>query len=80
MTSTTKRVLLLVTVLGMTGSFAAGYAIAAQPHMQNALHALRNAKGELEVALADKAGHRVKAIDLVNQAIGEVEVGIAAGQ
>ena len=60
-------------------AFAAGYAVAAQPHMQNALKALENAKSQLELALPDKAGHRVNAINLIDQAIGEVEAGIAAG-
>ncbi len=59
--------------------FAAGLAVAAQPHMYNALHALQNARAELQAALADKAGHRVNAIRLINEAIGEVQAGIAAG-
>ena len=50
-----------------------------QPHMQAALEALRNAKKHLEEAEADKAGHRVKAIEHVNAAITETEAGIAAG-
>ena len=47
-----------------------------QPHMQAALEALRNAKRDLDQATSDKGGHRVKALRLVNQAIGEVERGI----
>jgi hypothetical protein len=47
--------------------------------MQAALRALRNANGELNAALPDKGGHRVNAINLVNQAITETEAGIAAG-
>ncbi len=58
--------------------FAAG-SYAAQPHMQNALAALQSARAELQVAESNKAGHRVAAIRLVNQAIGEVQAGIAAG-
>jgi hypothetical protein len=58
--------------------FAAG-CYAAQPHMQNALAALQNARAELQVAEANKAGHRVNALRLVNEAIGEVQAGIAAG-
>lgn len=50
-----------------------------QPHMKAALEALRSAKNHLQEAEADKAGHRVKAIDHVNAAITEVEAGIAAG-
>jgi hypothetical protein len=60
-------------------SFAGGCVVAAQPHMQNALAALQNARAELQVAEANKAGHRVNAIRLVNEAIGEVQAGIAAG-
>ncbi|MBV8246577.1 MAG: hypothetical protein JOZ38_11680 [Candidatus Eremiobacteraeota bacterium] len=55
-------------------------AIAGQPHMYNALHDLQAAKAELEAAATDKAGHRVNAINYVNQAIGEVNMGIQAGR
>ena len=47
-----------------------------QPHMEHALKALENAKIQLEKAEHDKGGHRVKAIDLINQAISEVKAGI----
>ena len=57
--------------------FYVGRAVAEQPHMAGALEHLRHAKGELERADADKGGHRVAAIQLVNQAIAEVEAGIA---
>jgi hypothetical protein len=60
-------------------SFAGGCVVAAQPHMYNALGALQNARSELQVAERDKAGHRVNALRLVNEAIGEVQAGIAAG-
>jgi hypothetical protein len=73
------RFMLLGAAVAMVASFAAGFALAAQPHMQAALRALRNSKAELEVATADKAGHRVKAIALVDQAIAEVQAGIVAG-
>ncbi len=59
--------------------FSAGCVVAAQPHMYNALSALQNAKSELQVAEHNKGGHRANAINLVNQAIGEVNAGIAAG-
>ncbi len=48
-----------------------------QPHMRAALDALRNAKRHLELAEADKGGHRVKALELLNGAITETEAGIA---
>ncbi|HET6234496.1 MAG TPA: hypothetical protein VFE41_05935 [Acetobacteraceae bacterium] len=59
--------------------FTTGYVVAAQPHMQNALHALQNAQAQLQEAATDKAGHRVNALRLINEAIGEVQAGIAAG-
>ena len=51
-----------------------------QPHMENALSALNNAKDNLNRATADKGGHRVKALGYVNDAIGEVKKGIDAGR
>lgn len=56
-----------------------GTAWAYQTHMHNALNALYTAKNQLNMAEADKGGHRVNAINLVNQAIGETQAGIAAG-
>jgi hypothetical protein len=61
----------------MAGLTAAG---AAQPNMEAALRSLREARASLEKASADKAGHRVKAIDLVSQAIEQVRLGIEAGE
>ncbi|HWO03044.1 MAG TPA: hypothetical protein VNS63_27635 [Blastocatellia bacterium] len=48
-----------------------------QPHMQAAIEALRTAQRELQAASTDKGGHRAKALGLVNNAISEVEKGIA---
>ena len=48
-----------------------------QPHMRAALEALRTARRHLELAEADKGGHRVKAVGLVDDAIRETEAGIA---
>jgi hypothetical protein len=48
--------------------------------MKAALSALQTAKHELDDAIPDKAGHRVKAIALVNDAIAEVRAGIQAGK
>ena len=50
-----------------------------QPNMQAALDALRQARAFLEQATANKGGHRNKAIQLIDQAIAEVMLGIAAG-
>ena len=52
---------------------------AQQPHMREALEALQAAKHHLDLAEADKGGHRAKAIGLVNDAIKEVNQGIAVG-
>jgi len=62
------------------GAVAGGVAVAAsQVHMRNARTDLQSALQQLNVANSDKAGHRVNAIKLVNQAINEVNLGIAAG-
>jgi len=51
-----------------------------QPHMQNALTALENAKDSLEKATSDKGGHRNKALDFVKDAIKEVKKGMEAAR
>ena len=50
-----------------------------QPYMQGALDALQNARWNLQHAEHDKGGHRANALNLVNQAINEVQAGIAVG-
>jgi hypothetical protein len=55
----------------------AGRLSADQPRMQAALEHLRMAKGELEKADEDKGGHRVKALKHTNEAIEQVEKGMA---
>ena len=52
-------------------------AVPDQPNMQAAKANLQTARAELQRAIADKAGHRVRAISLVNSAIAEVNAGIA---
>ena len=79
-TNRRRRLLELAVVLVIAGgAFAAGVALAAQPHMQAALNALQTAQSELNQAEHDKGGHRVKALNLVGQAIQQVNLGIAAG-
>ena len=51
---------------------------AGQPHMDAALDHLRAARHQLEVAVPDKGGHRVKAIAIIDNAIAEVKAGIDA--
>ena len=70
--------LIIIALAAVVIGFAGG-AIAAQPHMYNAKAALENARGELNVAENNKGGHRVRAINLINEAIGEVNEGIRAG-
>jgi hypothetical protein len=50
-----------------------------QPHMARALDHLKDARNNLDQATPDKGGYRAKAIALVNEAIEEVKLGIAAG-
>ncbi len=47
-----------------------------QPKMREALESLRSAKVALEVADHDKGGHRVKALELTNSAIEQVQAGL----
>ena len=47
-----------------------------QPQMQAARRNLVEARQNLQRATADKGGHRVKALRLIDQAIAEVEAGI----
>jgi hypothetical protein len=70
----------LLFVLGLVaGSVGTGVvALANQPHMQNALNALYTARTELTAAAQNKAGHRVNALNYVNDAISEVHAGMAS--
>ena len=78
--STRDRFMKAIVILAVAGgAFAAGLAYAAQPHMEAVLNALLTAQSELKVAEHNKGGHRVKALELVNSAIAQVQAGIAAG-
>jgi len=48
-----------------------------EPHMSAALGHLEQAKAELEKATPNKGGHREKAMQLVDQAIQQVQAGEA---
>ncbi len=72
-----RLVPVLIVSLALATGFFAGHAVADQPHMHSALEHLRAAKAELELADADKGGHRAKAIAAVNNAIDQVEKGIS---
>jgi hypothetical protein len=71
-------IIAVVFALIFTG-IGAGIALAAQPHMVNAHSDLQNALAQLNAASPDKAGHRAAAINYVNEAIAQVNAGIAAG-
>jgi len=58
------------------GGFFIGAASAGQPHMEAALDALRTARSELEMASANKGGHRERAMSLIDDAIAEVRRGM----
>jgi hypothetical protein len=47
---------------------------APHPHIHEALESMRGAKHELETAAHDFHGHRVKAIEHLDQAIHEAEI------
>ncbi|MGB3537727.1 MAG: hypothetical protein WBA42_06170 [Mesorhizobium sp.] len=66
-----------VVAIGAT-AVATTAAEAAQPHMERALADLQAALGQLQVAAPNKGGHRVKAMELVRQAIAETRRGMAA--
>ena len=66
--SRTVKVLAIVALTG--GAFIAGCALAA----------LQNARSELQVAEHNKGGHRAEAIEFINRAIRQVELGIEAGR
>ena len=58
----------------------AAYAAPAQPKMEAALAALQNARAQLVAANTNKGGHLPNAISLVDQAIAETKLGMAAAK
>lgn len=64
-------------IVGATALAMACATRADQPHMQAALQSLLEAKVQLQRADHDKGGHRVRAEQLVEQALTEVRAGIA---
>jgi len=61
-------------------AIGAGTALATQTYMVNARTDLRSALTNLETAQTNKGGHRVNAINLVKQALNEVNLGIEYAQ
>src|SRR6185503_7883239 len=68
-----KRVLGIVVAVCALATIA----LADQPNMQAARTNLQQARAQLQRATTNKGGHRVKAIEHVNNAIGLVNQGIA---
>jgi hypothetical protein len=77
---TNKSGLAAATIIALSIGFGAGIAVAAQPDMQGALNALQNAQSHLRKVTQNKDGHAAAARNLVEQAITEVQAGIAYGQ
>ncbi|WP_375778846.1 hypothetical protein ACE103_07125 [Bradyrhizobium sp. ma5] len=73
-TSAIRNVLLGVAI---TTGVGIGYAIGAQPHVDESLAMLQSARAELTRATPNKGGHRERALGLIDQAMGEVRAGIA---
>jgi hypothetical protein len=66
-------------ILAATGALIPNVHAVPQPHMDNALADLHAARHQLDIALDDKGGHRLRAIGIVDNAIEEVKAGIDAG-
>jgi hypothetical protein len=76
----TRPAILAAVLALIMGVIIGGTAVAAtQVHMHNARTELQSAWNELNVATPDKNGHRVQAMNLVHQAINQVNLGIEAG-
>ena len=68
-----RRILGIVLLVGVFASIA----LADQPYMRAARTDLQQARARLQAALANKGGHRVKAIEHANRAIAYINRGIA---
>jgi len=75
-----SRLVLATSAMAITfGTLGAGTAYAYQDHMFAARNDLQQAANELRQAERDKGGHRDAALDLVRQAIDQVNLGIQVG-
>jgi hypothetical protein len=61
---------------GWSGRWEGTGGYEAQPKMEEAMQHLRQAQQNLQDASRDKGGHRVRALQLVNQAMAEIEAGM----
>jgi hypothetical protein len=71
-----SKLVSILFVITFVASIFAGHAHAAQSHMLAARNHLRAARHQLEMALADKGGHRERAISIIDNALGEVNAGM----
>jgi hypothetical protein len=78
MTPKLKTGAVALLALTLASSAAYGAPEPRQPHMESALAALQQARGQLNEAARNKSGHRSRAAHLVDQAIAEVQAGIEA--
>jgi hypothetical protein len=79
--NTVRHLSTLERCLCAAAAFALAFAIGCatgrgQPHMVAALDHLTSARAELDAATPDKGGHRVRAMELVDDAITQVQRGI----
>ena len=75
MSRSVRTIALAVSLL--SGGLLAGCALHHQGHMNSALQSLNEAAQQLGLATPDKEGHVVAALHLTQQAISEVELGMA---
>ena len=59
-----------------SAALSATEALAYQGNMERALSSLNSSLASLREATSDKGGHKAKAAQLIQQAIGEVQAGI----
>jgi hypothetical protein len=71
-----RSIFSLLAILIVVVGYATGCATGGQPHMQAALDHLRSARAELEASGTNKGGHRERALEMVDNAISEVQAGI----
>ena len=74
----TRRSVPIIVLL--LAAFTLSTSFADQPRMKEALEHLRAARASLQAAEKNKAGHRERAIKLVDEAIAEVEAGMQAAR
>jgi len=75
-----KKLLAAAVVATLLVGGTIGICSADEPHMRAALDHLREAREQLERATPNKGGHREKAIELIDHAMGQVKEGIEFGE